>query len=218
VLLLERIETEYIPPFFGTVMRIISARCLALIPTACVLLAGCHVVDTQKGTLSNNSSPTSITTEKQTAQCNSLFIAQQQNALKLTLREFDQDPKGGWRVLENEKCFSEAAKLILFYIDGTKSQHSQLWFHAGQLLASAGEYPAAVREFKKSLMPADANSGLMVWNDYVLGTIAFLQRDRQALMRRRDALAARKIANDLNLKVLNQLLERFEKSYDDALG
>ena len=87
-----------------------------------------------------------------------------------------------------------------------------------QLQASAGKYPAAVRAFKKSLAPDDANSGVMVWNDYVPGTIAFLERDRQALMRHSDALAARMIVSDLNLKMLNQLLERFEKSYEDALS
>ncbi len=47
----------------------------------------------------------------------------------------------------------------------------------------------------------------MVWSDYVAGTIAFLEHDRQALMCHRDALAAKKIANDLNLKMSNELLE-----------
>ena len=54
------------------------------------------------------------------------------------------------------------------------------------------------------------------WNDYVLATIAFLERDRAALQRHRDRVAEGREAhfgNALNLRLLDALLRHFERDY-----
>jgi hypothetical protein len=59
-------------------------------------------------------------------------------------------------------------------------------------------------------------AGALRWNDYVRATIAFLAKDRPALQRHRDAVAAGKeehFGNALNLKLLDSLLLHFERDY-----
>ena len=186
----------------------------ALSSIGVIFLAGCQGVATEKQ--ATEVSGVSSKAVVGAASCQEKFTFQDEKAKTQSLREFDQDPKGGWRALYNENCFAEAAKLILAYKTRTNTTDSQLSFHAGQMFAISGDYASAIKELKLALVPAAANSGNFLWYDYVLGTIAFLERDRPRLIRHRDALAAKKESNAPNLRVLNLLIERFDQSYDDA--
>ncbi len=107
--------------------------------------------------------------------------------------------------------------MISLYSEKNNIRNTQLPFHAGQLLAIAGDYPAAVGESRQSLSPPSTNEGDFLWDDYVLGTIAFLERDKTTLIRHLEVLRTKQDFNAPNLKILQLLVAGFEKSYDDAL-
>ena len=107
--------------------------------------------------------------------------------LALGIDAFDQDLRGGWRALsERPGCGTRAADLIRDYREFYQSRMGTLYWHEGQLRAGAGQNEQAIALMAQSRRPT-AESG---WNGYVDATIAFLRRDREALIRARDALIA----------------------------
>ena len=154
--------------------------------------------------------------------------------MSLSLRDFDQDLNGGWRSLAHTPgCQKAAASLIRRY----RKEHgpaSILYWHEGQLRAQVGQTGRAVRLFDLSRKPAasDPNG----WNHYVDATIAFLKRDRPALLKARSRLAALPKPKDFsptatgpsgiritltwppNLNVVDGLIACFGKSYEEAYG
>lgn len=114
---------------------------------------------------------------------------------------FDQDMEGGWRAVANQgpDCFVTAAELIQDYValHGAENleQPGLAHWHAGQLLAMAGETERALPELRLSYKPASDNPMDAMWNHYADGTIAFLERDREALIAARDALPDRPMSN-----------------------
>ncbi|MFA6122440.1 hypothetical protein [Sphingomonas sp.] len=112
----------------------------------------------------------------------SALMALDQNA-------FDQDITGGWRKLELDGCEVEAANLIRDWRMAHKATESILFWHEGQLRADIGQTAAAIALFQQSYKTVQQDHGLG-WNLYVDGTIAFLERDRQAF----DAAKAKLIA------------------------
>jgi len=119
-------------------------------------------------------------------------------------------PAGGWRaVAARDGCGLVAAELIALWRQRHIEElaHGQLkilWWHEGQVLAEAGDYTAAVdrlrkaREFRDSPPPADAPAEEIAtwkamtavregWED---ANIAFLRRDRAALVAARDRMIA----------------------------
>ena len=59
--------------------------------------------------------------------------------LALGVDAFDQDLKGGWRVIANKKgCEDEAAELIQQYREQQEGSLSILYWHEGQLRAFVG--------------------------------------------------------------------------------
>lgn len=149
--------------------------------------------------------------------------------LALDERTFDQDGKTGWRILEeNPRCYVAAADIIRDYRKAHHSSASILFWHEGQMRASAGQTKAAIPLFEKSRKQPDPAG----WNLYVDGTIAFLRHDRHALQAARDRLAALPTPADWhavgpdgkpfpikwppNLNVLDGLLKCFDRSYDEA--
>lgn len=152
--------------------------------------------------------------------------------MELRITAFDQDPNGGWRALARRPaCKGEAAELIRIYRSRQESFLSMLFWHEGQLRASRGEIGEAVALFEKAKRPAD-DSG---WNAYADATIAFLKKDKAALLEARERLlqtpkppeqqwvdangkprAAPKWP--MNIDVVNALVACFGKSYDEAYG
>lgn len=156
-------------------------------------------------------------------------------ALALDFAAFDQSVTSGWRPIAKRRCTVEAADLIRDYRAAhPDSDRLQLLFwHEGQLRATAGQTAAAIEAFRQAYKPPEMDAGLG-WNLYVEGTIAFLAHDRAALQRARDTLAAlpkpenwgRTIGGTdgkarvpswpLNLGVLDGFLRCFDKPFAEA--
>ena len=102
--------------------------------------------------------------------------------MHMTPYQFDQT-KNGWRKLDSEGKFIEAAELIAAYVKQNQAQITSnptiqtLYFHAGQEYAMVGEarYEEAITYFRR------AYKGKPEWDAYVEGTIAFLRRDKTQL-------------------------------------
>lgn len=102
--------------------------------------------------------------------------------LELDLQAFDQDLNGGWRTLANrEGCERAAAELIREWRHEKRNHRHILYWHEGQMRASAGETEVAIALFNltRKDLEGDADFG---WNHYVEGSIAFLRRDKEALL------------------------------------
>jgi hypothetical protein len=151
--------------------------------------------------------------------------------LALDQNAFDQDLKGGWRVLaENPRCYVAAADLIRDYREAHHSTDTILFWHEGQMRASARQTAAAIALFEKSRKTRDS----IGWNFYVDGTVAFLRHDRAQLQAARDKLAALPKPADFhpvgpdgkpfdikwppNLNILDGFLTCFDRSYEQAYG
>jgi hypothetical protein len=160
-------------------------------------------------------------------------------ALKLAPAAFDQDPKGGWRPLgARPECGSAAADLVAAYRKAhwatlTPSELHLSFWHEGQLRAMAGQSARAVPLLMAGV---DPESGFG-FEDYAVGTIAFLDRDLAGLKTARARLAALPPPVDfeqtkartkvrsgldlhwpLNLDVLDRLIACFDEPYATAYG
>ena len=111
--------------------------------------------------------------------------------ISLSLEQFDQDLKGGWRALADQQgCEARAASLIQAYINEHQKEIpaqnlSTLRWHQGQMWAAAGLSRRAVTAFKATKPEGDDAQ-----NYYADATIAFLERDRKAFDLARASLAA----------------------------
>jgi len=112
---------------------------------------------------------------------------------------FDQDVSnggGGWRAVDAiPGCAAVAADLIRDYRIKHKSASRILAWHEGQLRAGIGEVDKAIALMEASRKPPDED--LTGWNPYVDATIAFLRKDRDALLASREKLASTPPAKDL---------------------
>jgi hypothetical protein len=147
-----------------------------------------------------------------------LSDAEREQYLELDYRSFDQTlPDGGWRGVHKHGCGVEAAKLIdafhEFHKDALEpSEHRLLYFHAGQIYAFEGLTDVALERFRRSLAEEKPGTRSM-WNVYVKGTIAFLERDRAALEAARDELVQR---SDPNMDILRSMVRCFGRPYKEA--
>ena len=150
--------------------------------------------------------------------------------MALDQQAFDQDMKGGWRVVAREPvCAIAAADLIRDYRESHRLSATILYWHEGQMRAEAGQYEAAIALFDRS---REAEPDPFGWNFYVDASIAFLRGYRPALLRARTALAALPrpenfeprdssgrrliIAWPMNLNVVDGLIRCFGQSYAAA--
>lgn len=149
--------------------------------------------------------------------CEALLQAHLKTDLSLPYETFDQTEGQGFRVLAAEGCNKEGADLIEAYLRGRPSAESSLRWHVAQLRASAGQAAEAIVAARSVLNPReDLAKDPFRWNDYVLATIAFLERDKAALQRHRDKVAEGRDAhmgNAMNLKLLDALIKYFDTSY-----
>ena len=149
--------------------------------------------------------------------CRDLYREHLARDLSLPYQRFDQTEGQGFRVLAEKGCAKEAADLIEAYIKATGAGQSSLRWHVAQLRATAGNSAEAIRYARTVLSEKeDFAEKPLRWNDYVLATIAFLQHDREALVRHRDEVARGKaeyFGNELNLKLLDSLIKYFDRDY-----
>ncbi len=95
-----------------------------------------------------------------------------------------------------------------------------LYWHEGQYRASAGQYPQAAELFEQARLPAGPDFAM--WNLYVDATVAFVRRDRPALLKAHATLAGlppESYAPDpkpMNLDVVAGMVRRFGSSYTEA--
>ena len=165
--------------------------------------------------------------------------------LRLDYHAFDQNFNGGWRQIDyKDNCQDAAAYMIKSYLTlheySYKSQRSTLVWHTGQVLANNGQYDEAITYFNQAYkMEANQNP----WNLYVEGTIAFLRKDKDHLIKLRDELASMPVPEALkasrrkflkdnpnitmpegfvddpqNLSVMNDLITCFNDPYSTAYG
>ena len=142
--------------------------------------------------------------------------------LQLDEDAFDQDLEGGWRTIAERNegaCMVVAADLILDYIarhpGGLEREYLAHW-HAGQMLALAGEDERALNQFRLSFRTRDvASMPARMWNTYAGGTIAFMEGDRETLEEARDDLPTGPYTNR---DVLTGLLNCFGEPYSVAYG
>lgn len=141
---------------------------------------------------------------------------------KLSWDDFDQKgtlPSTGRKLMERG-CFKAAVEAWADYmikgpVAAPDEQRVMLW-HLGQSLAWAGEEKSAARVMAATRRP-DApppQSGPLKWNEYVLGTWAFLTKDRPLLERMRDSvLAGAGPGNRMNGNILVSMTRCFDRPY-----
>ena len=155
------------------------------------------------------------------ADCEKLFQQHLETDLSLSYQEFDQTMGGGFRALAQAGCEKRAADLIEAYIEATGAEQSSLRWHIAQLRASHGDDAEAIRYARASLREnEDLSEHPLRWNDYVLATIAFLEKDREALIDHRDRVAEgvdEHRGNAMNLRLLDAMIENFDASYSEAM-
>lgn len=163
----------------------------------------------------------------------------------LSYRDFDQDFKGGWRAIDyKDGCKIAAQNMLKSYLTYHAYKHhserSMLLWHTGQVLAGDNKYDEAVKYFRQTYKSGDHSTE---WNLYVDATIAFLRKDKSALITARDTLALQTVSEEMkasrrgflkqnsnvtmpngfvdepqNLSVVNKLIKCYDEPYSVAYG
>ena len=152
------------------------------------------------------------------ANCADLLERHVATDMALDEKRFDQGEATGFRVLAGAGCYAEAEQLILAYIRARGSRSTNVWWHAAQMAASAGRYGPAAQHARNALESAPPKDDPLLWNDYVLASIAFFERDRIALQRHRDVIARQGMSfwgHRMNVNMLDTMLENFDLPYEE---
>lgn len=144
------------------------------------------------------------------------------NAL-LSFAEFDQTGTtlSTARALADRGCFAQAAEAGEDYLARvqltSEREQTSVVFHIAQNLAMAGEADRAASTVVAAKRVTRPAQGDFDWNSYVVGTWAFLKRDRATLTEHYDRLNAGTSHGDrINARVLRGLLECFDRRYVTA--
>ncbi len=152
--------------------------------------------------------------------CEQLYQQHLQTDMSLDYQAFDQTPGQGFRALAEISCQKQAADLIESYIRTTGAEQSSLRWHIAQLRASHGDYESAIDYANQVLLKKeDFSVRALRWNDYVLATVGFLERDKEKLLYHRDRVATASDehqGNVMNLKLLDSLIKYFDYNYNYA--
>jgi hypothetical protein len=129
--------------------------------------------------------------------------------LALPLHEFDQTP-AGWRSLDSEGCEAVGADAIARYRELHREalageETGTLVWHEGQLRAAAGQTDAAI-----ALMLEGRDGESDAIQPYVDASVAYLRRDREALLAARARLVALPVPD-----YFARAAERYRTSYPD---
>jgi len=149
--------------------------------------------------------------------CDALYAEHLATDLSLDYQAFDQTQGQGFRVLASAGCHGEAADLIEAYIEATGAKQTSLGWHIAQMRATEGDVESAISYAYNSLNEGEVLApDTLRWNDYVLATIAFLEKDLDALIQHRNRVAEAAeghFGNALNLKLLDALIRHFDRTY-----
>lgn len=125
--------------------------------------------------------------------------------MTLPYKAFDADVFGGWRVIDyREGCSLVASTVIENYINRKRepslsaSELRMLNWHAGQTTAYENE-TEALRLFRLTFENENADP-LTDWDLYVVGTIAFLERDQLALEAAYEQLSTRSVSIEVQTR------------------
>lgn len=143
---------------------------------------------------------------------------------RLSWEEFDQSPGKYWREFAEVRRFREAAELIEHYLslhpELESVNASTLYFHAGHCRAMGGDTDEAIRLMSLALHQTESSSETtsagLLWNEYVTGTVCFLQQYRHGLELAHATLALSDPVNLPNLQILDRLIAHFGKPYAEA--
>ena len=92
-----------------------------------------------------------------------------------------------------------------------------LTFHSGQLAAADGRYEEAIEKFYLTLRENDELACFLSWNEYVLGTIYFLQGDIGKLEQEIKKMESKNLEMDIyNLRILKNLLRCPDNTYKEV--
>jgi hypothetical protein len=139
--------------------------------------------------------------------------------LSLPYKEFDQTPGAGWRTLQKDKRWREAAFLIEEYLQRHRElppiPSGMLHFHAAQLWATVGENQRAIAHLKQARR--DREPG---YNEFADAMRAFLERDRHELLviRARVAQYPAQGITAVYQSVIDSFVDRFDGSYNDVMA
>lgn len=135
--------------------------------------------------------------------------------MALDFQAFDQDMQGGWRFYGNKMQFGLAASLIKTYLElhpeVEKNQEAVMRWHAGQMYAMDGQNELAIPMMEASRK----ENNIMMWNEYLDATVAFLKKDRKAFDANLKAMES--FTGNPNMRLLKILEANFDKSYREAL-
>lgn len=155
----------------------------------------------------------------------SLTQADKDANISLSFEGFDQQGilPSTWRTLDKAGCREQAIDALKDYsIRGPvlEPYHQRiLLFHLGQLLAAHGQEAKAAEFIAFSREPRGSRppTNTLNWNDYVIGTWAFLTKNRQMLAASvKSVLATPGRGNQVNGAFLQGLERCFDKPYSVA--
>jgi hypothetical protein len=134
-------------------------------------------------------------------------VADRDAVLASDIKAFDRTPGAGWRLLEKDGCFFEAAQLIAEYAARNGRSYA-LSFHAAQLLLKADRYSEAREQLMLSYRRDATPDQPLRWNEFVDAYVAFVDKDTKRLLLARGAIAARSDfwGNAANLRVVDLML------------
>ena len=140
---------------------------------------------------------------------------------KLTFDVFDQglDSPLSWRCLVYSGEFKQAQELIDKFLVINQAGLEQyqirvLNFHAGQLAAGDGRYEEAIEKFYQALDDSNESAHYLSWNEYVSGTIHFLQGDIKKLEQEIKKIESKNLEMDsVNLRILKNFLRCPNETY-----
>ena len=143
---------------------------------------------------------------------------------KLTFDVFDQglDSPLSWRCIADKGELKQAQDLIEKYIMINQAELDQydignLNFHAGQLAAMDGRYEEALGKFYGALDDSNESSSYLSWNEYVSGTIYFLQGDIERLEQEIEKIESKNLEMDgANLRILKNYLRCPNHTYKEV--
>lgn len=121
-----------------------------------------------------------------------------------------------WMSLEENSKFLEAASYLLYKVqsDSTRNKHADYW-HIGRMYGYLNDYEKAIFYLTKSTKNINPNDEQWWW--YFYGTIAFLERDKETLLKYMDKLNKdHSQYYESNAKTLVSLYENFDKNYREA--
>lgn len=150
------------------------------------------------------------------ASCQIHLKEQEKKLPIISYTNFDQNENDGWRALSNQGCDNEALSLMDKYIELQESRVRNVYWHKAQNYAYLENRLDAIQAARKSLGLLDESNHLKDWNNYVLGNIAFLEKNRNDLIFRLQELSATK-GSLKNTRILSRLLTCFDKTYKEAL-